>query len=83
MTFLHQRTVANINVIVVRAGIASFSTAWSLIKAGHGVTQLEQGAIPNPLAASGDHCVSRRRVARAVGDGDVEGLKRWLRAEQL
>ncbi|CAM5588927.1 hypothetical protein MAUB1S_09936 [Mycolicibacterium aubagnense] len=61
MTFLHQRTVANINininVIVVGAGIASLSTAWSLIKAGHGVTQLEQGSIPNPLAASGDHCV--------------------------
>ena len=24
-----------------------------------------------------------RRVAKAVGDGDVEGLKRWLRAEAV
>ena len=43
------------NIIVVGAGIAGLSTAWSLVKAGHSVTLLEQGAsIPNPLAASGD-----------------------------
>lgn len=36
------------NVIVVGAGIAGLSTAWSLIKAGHSVSILEQGPIPNP-----------------------------------
>jgi len=54
------------NIIVVGAGIAGLSTAWSLIKAGHNVTLLEQGAtIPNPLAASGDHHRIIRRAYRA------------------
>jgi sarcosine oxidase len=54
------------NIIVVGAGIAGLSTAWSLIKAGHSVTLLEQGAsIPNPLAASGDHHRIIRRAYRA------------------
>ena len=54
------------NIIVVGAGIAGLSTAWSLVKAGHGVTLLEQGAtIPNPLAASGDHHRIIRRAYRA------------------
>ena len=54
------------NVIVVGAGIAGLSTAWSLVKAGHSVTLLEQGAaIPNPLAASGDHHRIIRRAYRA------------------
>ena len=54
------------NIIVVGAGIAGLSTAWSLVKAGHAVTLLEQGAtIPNPLAASGDHHRIIRRAYRA------------------
>jgi len=54
------------NIIVVGAGIAGLSTAWSLVKAGHNVTLLEQGAtIPNPLAASGDHHRIIRRAYRA------------------
>ena len=52
------------NIIVVGAGIAGLSTAWSLVKAGHSVTLLEQGPIPNPLAASGDH---HRIIRRAYG----------------
>jgi len=56
------------NIIVVGAGIAGLSTAWSLVKAGHSVTLLEQGAaIPNPLAASGDHHRIIRRAYRAAG----------------
>jgi sarcosine oxidase len=51
-------------VIVVGAGIAGLSTAWSLLKRGHQVTLLEQGLIPNPLAASGDH---HRIIRRAYG----------------
>lgn len=63
------------NVIVVGAGIAGLSTAWSLVKAGHNVTLLEQGAtIPNPLAASGDHHRIIRRAYRASsGYGELIG----------
>jgi len=52
------------NIIVVGAGIAGLSTAWALTKAGHQVSIVEQGPIPNPLAASGDH---HRIIRRAYG----------------
>lgn len=51
-------------IAIVGAGIAGLSTAWSLTKAGHAVTLIEQGPIPNPLAASGDH---HRIIRRAYG----------------
>jgi sarcosine oxidase len=51
-------------IIVVGAGISGLATAWSLIKRGHDVVLLEQGTIPNPLAASGDH---HRIIRRAYG----------------
>ncbi len=57
-------------VIVVGAGIAGLSTAWALTKAGHNVTIVEQGVIPNPLAASGDHHrIIRRAYGAAAGYG--------------
>ena len=58
------------NVIVVGAGIAGLCSAWSLVKAGHNVTLLEQGPIPNPLAASGDH---HRIIRRAYPSGSGYG----------
>ena len=42
-------------VIVVGAGVVGLSTAFWLVKAGHDVTVVEQGPIPNPQAASADH----------------------------
>ena len=53
-------------VVVVGAGIAGLSTAWSLTRRGHSVTLLEQGPIPNPLSASGDHHRIIRRAYRAT-----------------
>ncbi|CAB3703380.1 NAD(P)/FAD-dependent oxidoreductase [Paraburkholderia rhynchosiae] len=54
-------------VAIVGAGIAGLSTAWSLTKLGHDVTLIEQGSIPNSLAASGDR---HRMIRRAYGDAD-------------
>lgn len=67
-------------VIVVGAGIAGLSTAWSLVKRGHQVTILEQGPIPNPLAASGDHHrIIRRAYGKAGGYGRAitEAYQAW------
>lgn len=59
------------NVIVVGAGIDGLATAWSLVKAGHSVSLVEQGAtIPNRLAASGDH---HRIIRRAYGSAGGYG----------
>ncbi|MDX8452503.1 FAD-dependent oxidoreductase [Mesorhizobium sp. VK9D] len=68
------------NVIVVGAGIAGLSTAWSLVRAGHNVSIVEQGPIPNPLAASGDHHRIIRRAYRAgTGYGQLisEAYDAW------
>ena len=67
-------------VIVVGAGIAGLSTAWSLTRRGHQVTLLEQGCIPNPLAASGDHHrIIRRAYGKASGYGRAitEAYRAW------
>ena len=67
-------------VIVVGAGIAGLSTAWALTKRGHQVTLLEQGSIPNPLAASGDHHrIIRRAYGKASGYGRAitEAYRAW------
>lgn len=50
--------------IVIGAGIAGLATAWALTRRGEAVTLLEQGGIPNPLSASGDH---HRIIRRAYG----------------
>ena len=67
-------------VIVVGAGIAGLSTAWSLTKAGHAVTLVEQGSIPNPLSASGDHHrIIRRAYQAETGYGALitEAYEAW------
>ncbi|WP_353640922.1 FAD-binding oxidoreductase [Mesorhizobium sp. WSM2239] len=68
------------NIIIVGAGIAGLSTAWALAKAGHGVSIVEQGPIPNPLAASGDHHrIIRRAYGAATGYGRLitEAYDAW------
>ncbi|MBD0416673.1 NAD(P)/FAD-dependent oxidoreductase [Oryzicola mucosus] len=68
------------NIIVVGAGIAGLSTAWALVKAGHSVSIVEQGPIPNPMAASGDHHrIIRRAYGAATGYGGLitEAYAAW------
>ncbi|TKT76679.1 FAD-dependent oxidoreductase [Aquamicrobium sp. LC103] len=67
-------------IIVVGAGIAGLSTAWALTKHGHEVVLLEQGTIPNPLAASGDyHRIIRRAYGATTGYGKAitEAYHAW------
>lgn len=67
-------------IAIVGAGIAGLSTAWSLVKRGHQVTLVEQGPIPNPLAASGDHHrIIRRAYGTAAGYGRLitEAYEAW------
>lgn len=67
-------------ITIVGGGIAGLSTAWSLTKAGHTVTLIEQGPIPNPLAASGDHHrIIRRAYGNAGGYADAisEAYAAW------
>lgn len=42
-------------IVVIGAGIMGLSVAWALTRAGHPVEVLEQGPVPNPLAASVDN----------------------------
>ncbi len=53
------------SVVIVGGGIAGLSSAYWLVKAGIGVTVVEQGPVPNPVAASSDH---HRLIRFAYGE---------------
>jgi len=42
-------------IVIVGGGVMGLSTAWAARRAGHEVTLVEQGPLPNPLASSVDH----------------------------
>ena len=51
--------------IIVGGGVMGLCTAWGLVREGHRVELFEQGALPNPLAASADE---HRLIRHPYGD---------------
>lgn len=54
-------------ILVVGGGIVGLSTAWALVRLGHTPLVYDQGAVPNPTAASYDQ---HRIIRLAYGDRD-------------
>ncbi|MGE0724030.1 MAG: NAD(P)/FAD-dependent oxidoreductase [Alphaproteobacteria bacterium] len=55
-------------VVVVGAGIHGLSIAWAFARAGHQVTVIDQGPIPNPAASSfDDHRLIRHAYGAEAG----------------
>ena len=68
------------HVVVVGGGIWGLSTAWALIREGHGVTLIDKGPLPNPVNASFDqHRLTRLVYAEAAGYAALirEAHDRW------
>lgn len=78
--------VASRRVVVVGAGVTGLLTAVECALAGHRVTVLDRGPIPNPASSSADqHRVIRTLDAddaRATGQM-VAARRRWLELEAL
>jgi glycine/D-amino acid oxidase-like deaminating enzyme len=56
------------NIVIVGGGVMGLAAAWALARSGHGVTLLDQGPIPNPLASSSDeHRLIRYAYGAAAG----------------
>jgi glycine/D-amino acid oxidase-like deaminating enzyme len=73
-------------VVVVGAGVTGLLTALECALAGHRVTVLDRGAIPNPESSSFD----QHRAIRTFSPGDAEATRRmtaahhrWLELETL
>ncbi len=54
-------------ILVVGGGIVGLSTAWALVRLGHTPLVYDQGAVPNPTAASYDQ---HRIIRLAYGERD-------------
>jgi glycine/D-amino acid oxidase-like deaminating enzyme len=65
-------------VVIVGAGVAGLLTAVECALAGHLVTVLDRGAIPNPASSSYD----QHRAVRALTPGDVPGSRRMAAAQR-
>lgn len=73
-------------VVIVGAGVTGLLTAVECALAGHRVTVLDRGAVPNPGSSSYD----QHRAVRALTPGDVPGSRRlatasrrWLELETV
>ncbi|WP_409493103.1 NAD(P)/FAD-dependent oxidoreductase [Amycolatopsis sp. cmx-11-12] len=73
-------------VVVVGAGVTGLVTAIACARAGHRVTVLDRGPVPNPASTSSD----QHRVLRVLRPDDVDGTlrmaearRRWLELEAL
>ena len=58
--------MSGVKLTIVGAGIMGLSVAWAAVRAGHRVTVVEQGAIPNEAAASNDETRLIRHVYGAM-----------------
>lgn len=72
--------------VVVGAGVTGLVTAIGCVLAGHRVTVLDRGPIPNPASTSAD----QHRALRVLRPGDLDGTlrmaearRRWLALESL
>jgi glycine/D-amino acid oxidase-like deaminating enzyme len=79
-------TTRSRQVVIVGAGVTGLLTAVRCVLAGHRVTVLDRGAIPNPESSSFD----QHRAIRALDPGDVAATRRvatahrrWLELEAL
>ncbi len=74
------------SVVVVGAGVTGLVTAIGCARAGHRVTVIDRGPIPNPTSTSSD----QHRALRVLRPDDVDGTLRmaearrhWLELESL
>ncbi|MFG1811173.1 FAD-dependent oxidoreductase [Streptomyces sp. NPDC049040] len=65
-------------VVVVGAGVTGLLTAVECVLAGHRVTVLDRGAIPDPAATSHD----QHRTLRTLAVGDAEATRRMGEAHR-
>ncbi|MFE0461454.1 NAD(P)/FAD-dependent oxidoreductase [Kitasatospora sp. NPDC058965] len=67
-----------VRVVVVGAGVVGLLTALECALAGHRVTVLDRGPIPNPAASSAD----QHRALRTLVVGNPAATRRLVRAER-
>jgi glycine/D-amino acid oxidase-like deaminating enzyme len=72
------RTKGSERVLVVGAGVVGLLTAMRCALAGHRVTVLDRGAIPDPGAGSAD----QHRVLRTLVPNDLDGTRRLMSARR-